>query len=84
MPTKKILRVFEFDELILDRVYNGIKFDNNYLTSIQKFNTRNNHKYFTLIHQGVKFNNYVGVVEIGDLIIEILPKADKNLFYYFK
>jgi len=79
MPTKKILRVFEFDELILDRVYNGIKFDNNYLTSIQKFNTRNNNKYFTLIHQGVKFSNYVGVIEIGDLIIEILPKADNHL-----
>ena len=79
MPTKKILRVFEFDELIQDRVYNGIKFDNNYLTSIQKFNTRNHHKYFTLIHQGVKFSNYVGVIEIGDLIIEILPKADNNL-----
>lgn len=34
--------------------------------------------YYTLIHNGVKFRQYVGVLSINDLTIEILPKTDKD------
>ncbi len=34
--------------------------------------------FYTLFHRKVKFNQYVGVLRVGDLTIEVLPKTDKH------
>lgn len=43
-----------------------------------EYNDQHQSKYFTVGHKKIKFNSYVGVLQIGDLVIEILPKGDKS------
>jgi 5-methylcytosine-specific restriction enzyme subunit McrC len=34
--------------------------------------------YYSMIDNGIQFKNHVGVIQIGDLVIEVLPKGDKS------
>lgn len=76
MHKKNLIHVFEYQKLKFDHTEND--FTESHFNTMVKFNEKNDNKYYTIIHKGIKFNSYVGVIQIGSLTIEILPKADNN------
>ena len=74
----QLLRVFEHQTLRVGQEVNGCMFTQKHFHALVRFSGKNSSKYFSLLHQGVKFSHYVGVIQIGQLTIEILPKADKK------
>ncbi len=71
---KNFIQVFEYGSLKIGT--DG--FTKDHLNSLVKFNDSNQNKYFTPIYNGIKFNSFVGVLYVGGLTIEILPKADNS------
>jgi len=74
----RVIQVFEYEKLTLHKDWRGRKLEKLELEKLYEFNDKNNNIYFTGIRDGVKFQNFVGVIQIGGLTIEILPKADNK------
>jgi len=72
------IRVFEYQVVKVGSTIDGLCFTQNHFQILSENRERLGHKYYTLLHQGVKFSHYVGALQVGQLTIEILPKADKN------
>ncbi len=70
----KIIKVFEYTHLNVDEE----KFTSSHFKLLVKYNERFGNKFFNVGNNRIYFKNYVGVFQAGNLIIEILPKADKN------
>ncbi|TLP79228.1 McrC family protein [Maribacter sp. ACAM166] len=68
--------VFEHEILRIDR--GEKRLSETQLKSLQQFYGESGVPYYSLVHNGVKFCEYVGVLQIGDTLIEILPKIDRS------
>lgn len=76
--TSKRISLFEHQTLKLDKNSQDSRFDANHLSALESYFERGNDQYYSLVKDGVKFKHYVGVLQVGNLIIEVLPKADKQ------
>ncbi|MDI1316896.1 restriction endonuclease [Flavobacterium sp.] len=70
MRINKPIQVFEYKTLTINS--NGFK--ENHWKALGWYNEKHGGNFFTLTPNGVRFNQYVGVIQVGDLTIEVLPK----------
>lgn len=75
---KNILTVFEHDSIYLEDKLGDVVFDATLLKAMQDFYGKKGVPYYSLLNKGVKFCEYVGVIQIGNITIEVLPKANKE------
>jgi 5-methylcytosine-specific restriction enzyme subunit McrC len=71
------IRVFEYETIKLKQVIDEVEITAHFLASFQKFYGEKGCVYFSLVHNGIRFGSYVGVIQIGKYAINVLPKADK-------
>jgi len=74
----RIIRIFEYEKLTLNKDSKGRVLTKSELQKLYDYNDKNDNIYFTGIRDGIKFKNFVGVIQIGGLTLEILPKADRK------
>ena len=67
------IQVFEHSFLVI-----GEKgFEKRHFVALSKLNALHNYQYFDLKHNGIVFRQFVGVIQVEGLTIEILPKIDQ-------
>lgn len=74
----RVIQVFEYETLTTTDASKERRLDTKELDALYKLNDNSGSKYFTQIRNGVKFGNYVGVLQVGGTTIEILPKIDRQ------
>lgn len=72
MLRENTIHVFEHSFLPI-----GGKFEQRHFVALSKLNELHGYQYFDLKYNGIVFKQFVGVVQVDNLTIEILPKIDK-------
>jgi 5-methylcytosine-specific restriction enzyme subunit McrC len=67
-----VIQVFEHTTLPVKG-----SFKHTHFKRLVHYNERNGNRFFSVGLDRIYFRNYVGVIQVGSLTIEILPKADK-------
>jgi 5-methylcytosine-specific restriction enzyme subunit McrC len=78
MTFTNVIQVFEFEKLYYD---DNKPFKKKHWDALCHYQECQNKKggnveYFRILNRGVQFVNYVGVIQAGNLTVEILPKID--------
>lgn len=74
----KKIQVFEYQYLHVGKTYHGVSFTTTHFNALVKLNELHSNCYFNVGHKKIQCLQYVGVVQIDDVTIEILPKIDSG------
>lgn len=77
MPKSRIIQVYEHDILRVQTPVDNSNISKPELEQLEKF-YGDGQPYFGMVRNGVKFNQFVGVLKVGNLTIHVLPKIDRN------
>lgn len=72
----RTLEVFEHQRLRVSEADSGLR--KSEFDALVQFNDDHGGQYFDVGHQQLKMRSFVGYIEVGELSIEILPKADRR------
>lgn len=72
---RKSITVFEHETIRFDRGEERISEDQ--FKALCRYHGEKGTPFFSLCYNGIKFNEHVGVIQVGRTLIEVLPKADK-------
>jgi 5-methylcytosine-specific restriction enzyme subunit McrC len=78
MPRRRIIQVFEHQALKIGQSTLGVVFTPAHFLALEKLYGEKGVPFYSLIYQGVRFCEYVGALQVGDLLIQVLPKADRS------
>lgn len=73
------IQVFEHQTIRIGDLVHDIAFTESLWQKLAIYHEQHQGKYYQLLHKGIKFTQYVGVIQIGHCTIEILPKIDRLL-----
>lgn len=74
----RVIQVHEHQQISIGEILGDVRFSESDHDSLAIFAQKHKHNYYQLQYRSIKFSHYVGAMQIGDLTIEILPKADRN------
>ncbi|MAO41929.1 MULTISPECIES: McrC family protein [Leeuwenhoekiella] len=78
MRSSNSIQVFEYESLKIGTTRGKAVFKKKHFDALVKLNELHNNKYFTVGHKKIIFKQYVGVLQVNDVCIEVLPKADRS------
>lgn len=72
------IQVFEHQEIRVGEEVQGVLFTGEWFQVLARRAGLGDGKFFSVLHNGIRFSHYVGVLQAGELTIEILPKASRQ------
>ncbi len=72
------IQVFENQIVKINEPVNGLALTSDTWQALATYAAQHQEKYFTVLKNGLRFSHYVGTIQVGNVVIEILPKIDQT------
>jgi len=73
------ISVFEHQVIRIGMEWSGQTFTTRHHQALVRYQSNRNHHWYHILPDGIRFSHYVGILQIGTLTIEILPKTEKEV-----